>query len=130
MRRRTITTAVASGVLAAGFAISSAAGAAPAGNGASVVVQQNGVTTHTVCASEDVWLAASGFAPNRRVVQTRVQIVGSGVLFFAPVRLTDGAGTLDVGSPGPDFIGLKFRVRYSTGSGASNGSFSATIVDC
>jgi hypothetical protein len=133
MRGRAVTTAVASGVLVAGFAISSAVGAAPAGSGASIVVQQNGVTTHTVCASEDVVLAASGFAPNRKVVQARVQIVGSGVLFNVAIPLTAGAGTYDTGSPGPDFIGDKFRVRYQTGSSSNtgnNGSFSATIVDC
>jgi hypothetical protein len=133
MRGRAITTALASGVLVAGFAISSAVGAAPAGSGASVVASQNGVATHRICASEDVFLDASGFAPNRKQVTARVQIVGSGVLFYEAIPLTDGAGSVDTGYPGPDFVGLKFRVRYQTGSTdhtGNFGSFSATIVDC
>ena len=133
MRGRAITTALASGALVAGFAMSSAVGAAPAGSGASVVAQQNGVTTHRLCASQDVFLYASGFAPNRGTVQASIQIVGEGFLFKAPIPLSGGAGMADVGTPGPGFIGAKARVRFQTGSSAhpvNNGSFSATIVDC
>jgi hypothetical protein len=109
------------------------ASASPSANGASVVVEQNGVPTHTVCADQDVILAASGFAPNRHVVLARVQIIGSGVLFTVPIHLSGGSGWVDVGTPGPDFIGLKFRVRDQVGSGDSpalQGSYSATIVAC
>jgi hypothetical protein len=109
------------------------ASAAPAANGASIVVQQNGVTTHTVCADQDVVLVATGFAPNRKVVQARIQIIGSGLLFTQTVKLSGGAGSANTGTPGPLFIGDRFRVRYQVGSGDSSslqGSFSANIVAC
>ena len=125
--------AAAGGVIATVALPATSAFAAPAGNGASVVAQQSGVTTHTLCASQDVWLYASGFAPNRKSVVASIQIVGAGVLFSAPVQLTDGSGTVDTGYPGSSFIGDKVRVRYQTGSSShptNLGSFSATIVDC
>src|SRR5437870_5226927 len=79
---RTVTRVVAVGVFAAALAVSAATAdtalAAPAANGASIVVEQNGVVTHHVCASQPVVLVATGFAPNRKFVQARVQIVGSG----------------------------------------------------
>lgn len=131
--RPAVLAAAAGGAIAMLAVPASSAVAAPAGNGASVVAQQNGVTTHTLCASQDVWLYASGFAPNRHSIIASIQIVGSGVLFSAPVQLTDGSGTVDTGYPGPDFIGDKVRVRYQTGSSShptNLGSFSATIVDC
>jgi hypothetical protein len=130
---RAITTALGGGVLVAGFVISSAVGAAPAGSGASVVAQQNGVTTHRLCASEDVILYASGFAPGRRQVVASGELVGSGSLGTATIQLTDGSGSADIGSAGPDLIGAKVRVRYQTGSSdhpVNKGSFSARIVDC
>jgi hypothetical protein len=133
VRVRTVSTVLVSGAAVAGLAIAGAAGAAPAGNGATVVASQNGVATHRLCASQDVYLDASGFAPNRRVVQASIQIVGSGFLFNAPIKLTNGAGSVDTGTPGPDFIGAKARVRFQTGSSgnvANKGSWSATIVDC
>ena len=109
------------------------ASAAPPASGASIVVQQNGVTTHTVCADQDVVLVANGFAPGRKVVQARIQIIGSGVLFTQTVKLSGGSGSANTGTPGPGFIGDKFRVRYQVGSGDSpslQGSFSANIVAC
>lgn len=125
--------AAAGGVIATLALPATSAYGAPAGNGASVVAQQNSVTTHTLCASQDVWLYASGFAPNRHSVTASIQIVGAGVLFSAPISLTDGSGTVDTSYPGPSFIGDKVRVRYQTGSSShpvNLGSFSATIVDC
>jgi hypothetical protein len=131
--KKALVLAVAAGGVVASMALPGTAQAAPAGNGATVVAQQDGVTTHTLCAFDDVWLAASGFAPNRGSVVASIQIVGSGVLFQAPIHLTDGSGTVDTGYPGPSFIGDKVRVRFQTGSSShpvNNGSFSATIVDC
>jgi hypothetical protein len=134
---RTVTRAVAVGVFAAAVAVTtstaSPALAAPAANGASIVVEQNGIVTHQVCASQDVVLVATGFAPNRKVVAARVQIVGSGVLFSTNIQLSAGSGSLDIGAPGPTFVGEKFRVRYQVGSGnrpALLGSFSATVFGC
>ena len=118
--------------LGVGVMAGTASASLPA-SGASVVVQQNGVTTHTVCASQDVWLTANGFAPARREVQARVEIIGGGLLFTTPIHLTAGSGSVDVGTPGPGFIGDRFRVRYQVGNGHVSsllGSFSATIVDC
>jgi hypothetical protein len=134
---RKVTRAVAVGVFVAALGISTvtaeSASAAPAANGASIVVQQNGVETHHVCASQPVVLVATGFAPGRKVVQATVTIVGSGPLFTASIPLSGGSGSLDVGTPGPSFIGTKFRVRYQVGSAdrpGLHGSFSATIFDC
>ncbi len=57
----------------------------------------------------------------------------AGLLFQSQIPLTDGAGSVNTGTPGPDFIGAKARVRFQTGSSGhvvNNGSWSATIVDC
>ncbi len=134
---RTVTRVLAVGAFAAALAVTSSTAspalAAPAANGASIVVEQNGVVTRHVCASQDVVLVASGFAVNRKVVEARVQIVGSGVLFTSKIQLSGGAGSTNTGAPGPGFIGDKFRVRYQVGSAdrpGLRGSFSATIFDC
>jgi hypothetical protein len=61
------------------------------------------------------------------------ELVGSGSLGTATIQLTDGSGSADIGSAGPDLIGAKVRVRYQTGSSdhpVNKGSFSARIVDC
>lgn len=110
-----------------------AANAAPTASGAAIVVQQDGLTTHNVCASKDVVLVASGFAPNRHSVQATIQIVGSGPLFDATIPLSAGSGSFNTGNPGPAFVGDKFRVRFQTGSSdhpVNLGSFSGTIFDC
>jgi hypothetical protein len=107
--------------------------AEPTASGAAVVVQQDGITTHHVCASKDVVLVASGFAPNRHSVHATIQIVGSGPLFDSTIALSAGSGSFDTGNPGPSFVGAKFRVRFQTGSSAhpvNRGSFSGTIFDC
>ena len=98
--------------------------------------QQNGVTVTKLCASTDVFVVATGFAPNRHTLTTRVEIIGGSPfnpLFFQDIPLTNGAGSADTGYPGPGFIGDKVRVRYQTGSSShpSNfGSMSATVIDC
>jgi hypothetical protein len=130
MRARTIT-GVVSGIIA-GLAFPAAAGAAPAGNGASVVVQQNGVTTHRICGGQDIFLTASGFAPNRKTLSVTLQQVPGGVIGTAQIPLTAGSGTVDIGR---DIVPLtyKLRVRFETGSSehaADNGSFSADLVLC
>lgn len=105
---------------------------APA-NGATIVFVQNGVVTHNLCASQDVFLQASGFAPGRRQVQATIQVVGSGALFDQTIHLTAGAGEVDTGAPGSNFIGAKVRVRYQTGNSdnpSNNGSYSGSISDC
>ncbi|HEV7193563.1 MAG TPA: hypothetical protein VGN35_10180 [Jatrophihabitantaceae bacterium] len=130
---KALAVAAAAGVVAAMVIPAATAQASPAGNGASVVAQQDGVTVHNICAFEDVWLAASGFAPNRHDVVGSIQVVGYGILFTQTISLSDGAGTADTGTPGPGFIGAKVRVRYQTGSSShptNLGSFSGTIVDC
>jgi hypothetical protein len=133
-RMRTVSKLVAVGVVVAGMVVPAAAADASApASGASVVVQQNGVTTNHVCASQDVVVVASGFSAGRTHEQARVEIIGSGELFSVSIPLTAGSGSVDTGSPGPDFVGLKFRVRYEVGSSgkpADQGSFSATIFDC
>jgi hypothetical protein len=105
---------------------------APA-NGATIVFVQNGVVTHNLCASSEVFVQASGFAPGRRQVHATIQIVGSGALFDVTIPLSAGSGQFDTGAPGPHFIGMKARLRYQTGSSdnpSNNGSYSASIKDC
>jgi len=134
MNRALVTAGVAAGMIASVALPASSAQAAPAGNGATVVIQQNGVTTHTICAFDDVWLAASGFAPNRGRVVARIEAIGGGgIVAGGSIPLSGGSGTVDTGTPGPYFIGTKVRVRFQVGSSdhpVNLGSFSATIVDC
>lgn len=133
MKKALVLAAAAAGTVASLALPAASAIAAPAGNGANVVIQQNGMTVHNICASQDVYLVATGFAPNRGTVFARIQIVGSGVLFGGNIPLTDGSGSWNTGYPGPGFIGDKVRVRYQTGSSnhpVNLGSYSGTIVDC
>ena len=129
---------VVAGGIVAGIAVPGAAGAAGTGSGASVVLQQNGVTTHTLCGGQEIYAVASGFAPNRKSVSIDVVQVGAvnqygnAVIETATIPLTNGAGSVDIGS---DIVQVtyKLRVRYQTGSSAhptNNGSFSAVMEIC
>lgn len=101
-----------------------------ASSAGTVVVQQNGVTTHTVCASQDVFLKARGFPASQHVVRASIHIVGSGRLFTMDIPLTHGAGVVDTGNPGDPFIGLSFKVRYHADSSGDRVAFGADIIDC
>ena len=125
--------AVVGGVLAGGLALPAVADAAPTNSGASVVSQQNGVTTHRLCADQDIQWVASGFAPNRRQVQVSLQLVGVGEIFRGPIALSGGSGSIDAGIATDDLVGNRYRLRFQTGSSdhpANHGSFSMTIVSC
>ena len=128
-----VVAAVAVGILAGGLALPALADAAPPNSGASVVSQQNGVTTHYLCADQDIQWLASGFAPNRAQVQVSLQLVGVGEIFAGPIALSGGSGSIDAGIATDDLVGLRYRLRFQTGSSdhpADHGSFSMTIVSC
>jgi hypothetical protein len=99
-------------------------------SGGTVVVQQNGITTHMVCASQDVFLRARAFPASQHSVRASVHIVGSGRLFFVDIPLHHGAGQVDTGNPGPPFIGLSVKVRYRSEDSGERVAFGADIADC
>lgn len=107
--------------------------AAPPANGATLAFQQFGVTTHRICVDLPFELVASGFAPNRHVVQFRIVSVGSGENFSGSVSLSGGAGSTELPPASGTDVGAKIRVRYQTGSSnhlSNLGSTSATFVLC
>ena len=133
MGARVVAAVVVGGVLSGGIALPAVADAAPTNSGASVVSQQNDVTTHRLCANEDIQWVASGFAPNRRQVQVSLQLVGLGEVFRGPIALSGGSGSVDAGIATDYLVGARFRLRFQTGSSdhpADHGSFSMTIVSC
>lgn len=130
MKARTLT-GIAVCIMATA-AFPTVATAAPAGSGASVVVQQNGETTHRMCGGVETFLAASGFAPARKSVDVTLIQVPGGVINTVRIPLSDGSGTLDVGH---DLVPLtyKLRLRFQTGSSehtGNNGSYSADLQIC
>lgn len=132
---KTIRTAavVLGGVVAALAVPAAPANAAPAGNGASLVFEQFGVPTHSICTDQPFELVASGFAPNRHTVQWRVVTVGYGVDFGGQITLSGGSGSTEMPPATTGDAGLKIRVRYQTGSSShpgNLGSISGTFVNC